>query len=288
MKHDINRVAPATGAASVNPRIAARFAALKAQKRAGLVTFTMAYDPEYDTSLNILKALPGAGADIIEIGMPFADPMADGPSIAAAGNRALQAGAKMHGVLGMIQQFREGNQETPIILMGYYNPILHYGIEAFVRDAKAAGVDGLIVVDLPPEEDDALYRATLAAEMALVKLITPTTDDARLAVILEKASGFLYYVSVAGITGTKSASVDSVNQALQRFRKQTDLPIVVGFGIKTPEQAAAMASVADAVVVGSALVGKVAEHMNDRNTAKREVLKLTEALAHSIAKVEKH
>lgn len=269
---------------STNSRIAARFAALKQAKRAGLVTFTMAYDPEYDTSLNILRALPKVGVDIIEIGMPFSDPMADGPSIAAAGNRALQAGAKMHGVLQMVKDFRDEDKDTPIILMGYYNPILHYGIDAFVRDAKAAGADGLIVVDLSPEEDEELYRATQAAGLALVKLLTPTTDESRLKTILQKASGFLYYVSVAGITGTKSASLVSVKAALTAFRKHTELPIVVGFGIKTPEQAAEMASIADGVVVGSALVGKIAAHLDSRAIAKREVLKLTEALAHAVRK----
>lgn len=270
---------------AVNPRIAKRFSKLKTEKRAGLVTFTMAYDPEYDTSLNIMKALPHAGADVIEIGMPFSDPMADGPSVAAAGNRALLAGAKLHGVLEMVGQFRVEDSDTPVILMGYYNPVLHYGIEAFARDAKLAGIDGLIIVDLPPEEDEELLHATKASNIALIKLLTPTTDEARLKTILEKANGFLYYVSVAGITGTKSASLDSVRQGLQLFRAHTDLPIVVGFGIKTPEQAADIASVADGVVVGSALVNHVAAHPESRAVAKREILKLTETLAHSIQKV---
>ena len=266
-------------------RIKERFASLKKQNRAGLVTFTMAYDPDYDTSLSILESLPESGADVIEIGMPFTDPMADGPSIAQAGKRALDAGAKLAGVLKMVQTIRKKDTDTPIILMGYVNPVLYYGYEAFAKDASDAGIDGLIIVDLPPEEDDELYQAAINNELALIKLLTPTTDEARLKVILEKATGFLYYVSVAGITGTKSATTDSISDALDMFRKHTELPIVVGFGIKTPEQAKQVAQVADGVVVGSALVGNIAAHLNDAAKAKEAVLRLTKSLSDSVQKI---
>lgn len=260
-------------------RIERRFQALKQQKRAGLVTFTMAYDPDEETSLSILKQLPQAGADIIEIGMPFTDPMADGPSIAEAGQRALKAGAKLSGVLDMVRDFRKNNQDTPIILMGYVNPVFHYGYERFSKDAADAGIDGLIIVDLPPEEDDELFQAAGKQGLAMIKLLTPTTDEARLKTILPKATGFLYYVSVAGITGTKSATQGSIANALATFRKHTSLPIVVGFGIKTPEQAAAVAKVADGVVVGSALVREIATNLK---APEKAVLQLTESLARSV------
>lgn len=256
-------------------RIAQCFAQLKAEKRAGLVTFTMAYDPDRETSLDILKALPAAGADIIELGMPFSDPMADGPAIQEAGIRALQSGSTLAGVLEIATAFRAENNTTPLILMGYYNPLYHYGLERFVQDAKQAGVDGLIIVDLPPEEDDELFALTQAAGLSLIKLVTPTTDEKRLEVIVKKASGFIYYVSVAGVTGTASATSASIEAALTRFRLATDLPIVVGFGIRTPEQAKEVAQYGDAVVVGSALVNKAKE-------SPQEVLKLVEALAGGI------
>ena len=263
-------------------RIEQRFATLKQQKRAGLVTFTMAYDPEYATSLSIIEQLPEAGADIIEIGMPFSDPMADGPSIAKAGQRALKAGAKLAGVLKMVREFRQKDQETPVILMGYINPLFHYGYERFAKDAREAGIDGMIMVDLPPEEDEELYNALQAEKLALVKLVTPTTDENRLKVILQKASGFLYYVSVAGITGTKSATNTSISQALALFRKATQLPIVVGFGIKTPEQAAEVAKLADGVVVGSALVREIENNLGQSEQAQNAVLQLTKSLAMSV------
>lgn len=256
-------------------RIAHCFTRLKAEKRAGLVTFTMAYDPDRETSLNILKALPAAGADIIELGMPFSDPMADGPAIQEAGIRALNSGSTLAGVLEIATAFRAENSATPLILMGYYNPLYHYGLERFVQDAKQAGVDGFIIVDLPPEEDDELFALTQAAGLSLIKLVTPTTDEKRLEVIVKKASGFIYYVSVAGVTGTASATSASIETALTRFRRATDLPIVVGFGIRTPEQAKEVAQYGDAVVVGSALVNKTKE-------SPQEVLKLVEALAGGI------
>jgi tryptophan synthase alpha chain len=242
-----------------NKRIADCFANLKNQNKTGLVTFNMAYDPDYTTSLDVLKALADNGADIVELGMAFSDPMADGPAIQEAANRALAAGSKMPGIFKMVREFRESNQHTPLILMGYYNPVYHYGLEKFTADAASAGVDGLIIVDLPPEEDDELFTYAARHKISLIKLVTPTTDAARLAVILKKASGFLYYVSVAGITGMQSATSNSVKEALTLFRKHTDLPIAVGFGIKTPEQAQALHGVADAVVVGSALVNKIKE-----------------------------
>ncbi len=260
-----------------NPRITKRFEQLKAEKRAGLVTFTMAYDPDYETSLAILKGLPEAGADIIELGMPFSDPMADGPAVEAAGIRALEAGAKLKGILDIVATFRKENHETPVILMGYANPLYHYGLEAFTKDAAQAGVDGLIIVDLPPEEDTTLYEHASAQQIALIKLVTPTTDESRLQVILQKASGFLYYVSVAGITGTKSASQASIADALVRFRKHTSLPIVVGFGVRTPEQAKAIANMADGVVVGSALVQQVVE--GDKSKAKERLLNVVKSLS---------
>lgn len=261
----------------INPRIAKRFEKLKAEKRAGLVTFTMAYDPDYDTSLSILNGLPEAGADIIELGMPFSDPMADGPAVEAAGIRALASGAKLAGILEIVAAFRATDQDTPIILMGYANPIYHYGLEAFATDAAKAGVDGLIIVDLPPEEDTALYEHASAHNIALIKLVTPTTDAERLQVILQKASGFLYYVSVAGITGTKSASQASIADALIRFKTHTSLPVVVGFGVRTPEQAKAIANVADGVVVGSALVNQVAD--GDKAGAKERLLNMVRSLS---------
>jgi len=240
-------------------RLAARFAALKDAGRAGLVTYVMAGDPDLDTSFDIFKGLPAAGADIIELGMSFSDPMADGPSIQAAGLRALDAGNTLAKTMDMVRRFREEDNETPVVLMGYYNPIYHYGVDAFISDALRAGIDGLIVVDLPPEEDDELCIPSRAAGLHFIRLATPTTDARRLPAVLQNSSGFLYYVSVAGITGGLSAQVQTIGNALKDIRTQTNLPIAVGFGIKTPEQAADMAQVADAVVVGSAIVDVIAQ-----------------------------
>lgn len=240
-------------------RIEQKFNELKKQKRAALITYVMAFDPDREKSLAILKGLPDAGADIIELGMPFSDPMADGAVIQKAAIRALKAGAKLSGILDIVRSFRKGNSSTPLILMGYYNPLLNYGLEKFVSDAKSSGVDGLLIVDLPPEEDDELYKLTKKQDIALIKLATPTSDAKRLKVITKKASGFLYYVAVAGVTGTKSASYDSIEGAVKNIRKVTDLPVAVGFGIKTANDVAAVAKHADGVVVGSALVNKIAE-----------------------------
>lgn len=248
-------------------RIARRFAALKAEGRAGLVTFITAGDPDHETCRAILHGLPDAGADLIELGMPFTDPMADGPAIQAAGLRALKAGARTGRTLELVADFRQKDADTPVILMGYYNPIYSYGVERFLTDAKAAGVDGLIVVDLPPEEDAELCIPALKAGVNFVRLATPTSDDARLPAVLKNTSGFVYYVSVAGITGAASASDAAVAEAVARLKRHTDLPVAVGFGIKTPEQAAAVARVADAAVVGSAIVSRVAANLGEDGVA---------------------
>jgi tryptophan synthase alpha chain len=235
-------------------RIDRRFAALKDEGRAALVTFTMAGDPDYDTSLALARALPQAGADVIELGMPFTDPMADGPSVQAAGVRALAAGQTMRKTLALVRAFRAGDDATPIVLMGYYNPIYIYGVDKFLADAKAAGVDGLIVVDLPPEEDEELCLPALRAGLNFIRLATPTTDDKRLPAVLANTSGFVYYVSVAGITGSAAPDPGRVTQAVARIKRHTALPVAVGFGVRTAQAAAAIARGADAVVVGSALV----------------------------------
>jgi tryptophan synthase alpha chain len=239
-------------------RIARRFAALKAEGRAGLVTFVTAGDPDLETSAEILAGLPNAGADLIELGMPFSDPMADGPSIQAAGYRALKAGATLKRVLALAAGFRAREQDTPLILMGYFNPVYSYGVERFSRDAAAAGVDGVIIVDLPPEVDRELRDPAIAARLELIRLATPTTDSARLPRVLEDAGGFLYYVAVAGVTGTKKAAIGDIAAAVARLRQSTALPIAVGFGIRDPESAAAVARYADASVVGSAIVDRIA------------------------------
>jgi tryptophan synthase alpha chain len=238
-------------------RITARFAELKAQNRAALVTFVTAGDPDPESSFRILEGLPKAGADLIEIGMPFTDPMADGPAIQAAGLRALAAGMTLTKTLDLVRRFRAGDQATPVVLMGYYNPIYSYGVERFLADAKAAGVDGLIVVDLPPEEDAELCLPALAAGIDFIRLATPTTDDARLPAVLKNTSGFIYYVSVTGITGAAAADASAVQPAVDRLKRHTDLPVAVGFGIRTPEAAAAIARIADAAVVGSAIVEEI-------------------------------
>ncbi len=239
-------------------RIARRFAALRAEGRAGLVTFVTAGDPDIATSGEILAGLPGAGADLIELGMPFSDPMADGPSIEAAGYRALKAGTTLGRVIGLAAGFRAGDPDTPLILMGYFNPIYAYGVERFARDAASAGVDGVIVVDLPPETDGELRGPAAAAGLELIRLATPTTDAARLPRVLEGAGGFLYYVAVAGVTGTKRAAIGDIAEAVERLKQSTSLPIAVGFGIRDPESAAAVARHADAAVVGTAIVNRIA------------------------------
>src|SRR6202167_119348 len=238
-------------------RIDRRFAALKKEGRAALVTFTMAGDPDYAASVAIMKALPKAGADVIELGMPFTDPMADGPAIQAAGLRALAAGANMKKTLAAVREFRGTDDATPIVLMGYYNPIYIYGVDKFLTDAKAAGVDGLIVVDLPPEEDEELCLPTLRAGFNFIRLATPTTDDERLPAVLANTSGFVYYVSIAGITGSAAPDTAKVAAAVARIKGHTKLPVCVGFGVRTAEQARAIARDADGVVVGSALVEAV-------------------------------
>jgi tryptophan synthase alpha chain len=244
----------------VSGRIAARFDALRRAGRPGFVTFVTAGDPDGATSLEILRGLPAAGADVIELGMPFTDPMADGPSIQAANLRALKSGMKLRGVLDLARAFREGDAETPLVLMGYYNPIYSYGNDRFLADARAAGVDGLIVVDLPPEEDEELCLPAIRAGLDFVRLATPTTDDRRLPKVLGNTNGFVYYVSITGITGAATPKADRVRAAVARLKRHTALPIAVGFGIRTPADAAAIAVHADAAVVGSALVDEVARN----------------------------
>ena len=235
-------------------RLSARFDECRALERAALVTFVTAGDPDHATSLEIVKALPKAGADIIELGMPFTDPMADGPAIQASGLRALKAGETLVKTLALVRSFREHDRTTPIILMGYYNPIYIHGVARFLEDAKSAGVDGLIVVDLPPEEDNELCLPALKAGLAFIRLATPTTDDKRLPTVLKNTSGFVYYVSITGITGAATPDFDLVSGAVARIKRHTDLPVCVGFGVKTAEHARAIARGADGVVVGSALI----------------------------------
>ncbi|MCP9228917.1 tryptophan synthase subunit alpha [Mesorhizobium sp. LMG 17147] len=239
-------------------RIDRRMAKLKAEGRPALVTYFMGGDPDYDTSLSIMKALPGAGSDIIELGMPFSDPMADGPAIQAAGLRALKGGQTLVKTLKMASEFRAGDSETPIVLMGYYNPIYIYGVERFLSDALASGIDGLIVVDLPPEMDEELCMPALKAGINFIRLATPTTDDKRLPKVLQNTSGFVYYVSMTGITGSALADTGKVAAAVKRIKSHTDLPVCVGFGVKTAEQARIIGASADGVVVGTAIVNAVA------------------------------
>ena len=247
---------------STETRIDRRFAKLKSDGRPGLVTFITAGDPDIETSKKILLGLPKAGADIIELGMPFSDPMADGPAIQASSLRALKAGQRMRDTLGMVAEFRKSDQDTPIVLMGYYNPIYVYPGEQFITDALAAGVDGLIVVDLPPEADDELCLPATRAGLNFIRLATPTTDAKRLPAVLANTSGFLYYVSITGITGTAAPDVNNVHAHVRRIKDATALPVAVGFGVKSPEQAKALGQVADAVVVGSALVGAIEKSLN--------------------------
>jgi tryptophan synthase alpha chain len=248
-------------------RIDRRFQVLKSQGRSGLITFTMMGDPDIETSFEILRGLPAAGADIIEIGSPFTDPMADGPVIQVAGQRALKAGITLEKTLGLVRRFREEDSETPLILMGYYNPIYIYGVERFLRDALDAGLDGLIIVDLPPEEDAELCLPALEAGLAFIRLTAPTTDDVRLKRVLETSSGFVYYISITGITGAGAATASSIDAAVARLRRHTDLPIAVGFGIKTPDQAGDVARVADAAVVGSAIISAIQDSLDDGGRA---------------------
>lgn len=263
-------------------RIDARFAALKAQGRAAFVAYVMAGDPDAQTSLEILKGLPGAGADLVELGFPFSDPMAEGPPIQKASQRALKAGMTLNGTLDLVRRFREGDQATPLILMGYLNPLLTHGLEAFAKDAAAAGVDGVIVVDCPPEEADPLCDALDANGVALIRLATPTTDDERLKVVVRRTSGFVYYVSVAGVTGVKEADASAVAPAVARVRKAAGLPVAVGFGIRTPERAAAVARVADAAVVGSVLVDEIAGALERNAPPVPKVLETARALAQAV------
>jgi tryptophan synthase alpha chain len=254
-------------------RIEERFAALKREGRAGLITYLTCGDPDAESFAQILAGLPQSGADLIEIGVPFSDPMADGPAIQAAGLRALKAGMTVAKVLAIVSGFRAKDQQTPIVLMGYYNPIEHYGVAKFLADAKAAGVDGLIVVDLPPEHDEELCIPAKEAGLDFIRLATPTTDDKRLPQVLKNTQGFLYYVAVAGVTGTKSATGDVITAAVTRLKRHTDLPVAVGFGIRTPAQAAAVAKVADAAVVGSALVDRVASSLDANGKATPALIK---------------
>jgi len=275
----------------MNTRIERRFAALKQEGRAALVTFTMAGDPDYETSLAIARALPKAGADVIELGMPFTDPMADGPAIQAAGLRALKAGQRMTKTLALVREFRKGDDETPIVLMGYYNPIYIYGNDRFLSDAKAAGVDGLIIVDLPPEEDDELCLPTLKAGLNFIRLATPTTDDKRLPTVLKNTSGFVYYVSVTGVTGTAAPDPGKVATAVTRIKRHTKLPVAVGFGVRSAEQAHAIAEGADGVVVGSALVDALRQTLDKNGNAGagtvKAVTELVSALAQGVRSVRR-
>ena len=272
-------------------RIERRFEELKAAGRAGLGIFVTAGDPDYETALDLVKALPAAGADLIELGMPFTDPMADGPAIQASSLRALKSGQNMKKTLALVRTFRATDQATPIVLMGYYNPIYSYGIEAFLKDALAAGVDGLIIVDLPPEEDVELCLPALKAGLNFVRLATPTTDDHRLPTVLKNTSGFVYYVAITGITGTKSASDADIARAVQRLKRHTDLPVAVGFGIRNADQARAVAEHADAAVVGSAVVQRIADSLDasglPTSKTKESVIELVRQLAAGVGAARK-
>jgi tryptophan synthase alpha chain len=249
-------------------RIAARFAKLRAEGRGALIPFLEAFDPDRDTAMAILRGMPGAGADLIEIGVPFTDPAADGPTIQLAGQRGLRAGATLGATLEMVREFRGADAETPVVLMGYFNPILSYGVDRFCADAAAAGVDGLIVVDVPPEEADEIEPQAKANGLDVIRLVAPTTDEARLPRVLSATSGFVYYVSITGITGTRSASAESLAGAIPRLRRHTSLPIAIGFGVRSPEQAAQAVRHADAAVVASALIEILASHIDETGLAK--------------------
>jgi len=264
-------------------RIDRRFAALKQEGRAGLVAFVTAGDPNFELSCEIVTGLPGAGVDVIELGMPFTDPMADGPTIQVASQRALREGMTLRRTLEIVRHFRRNDQDTPIVLMGYYNPIYSYGNEAFLADAVEAGVDGLILVDLPSEEDSELCLPAIKAGINWIRLATPTTDEKRLPAVLSNASGFVYYVSITGITGAGSADPAAVGEAVERLRAKTDIPIAVGFGIKTPEQAADIARVADAVVVGTAFCQGVADGLDDAGKGTRACVDNVLGLAGELA-----
>lgn len=264
-------------------RIDRRFATLRAESRAGLVTFLTAGDPDAETSLAILRALPQAGADVVELGMPFTDPMADGPAIQASSQRALKAGQTLRKTLAMVRTFRAGDDATPIVLMGYYNPIYIYGVDRFLTDAREAGVDGLIVVDLPPEEDEELCLPALKAGLNFIRLATPTTDDKRLPAVLANTSGFVYYVSITGITGSAAPDTGKVTGAVARIKRHTALPVCVGFGVRTAEHARAIAEGADGVVVGSALVDAVRASLDDEGRATRATVTAVTGLVSALA-----
>ena len=264
-------------------RIEARFAACAAEGRGALGVYISAGDPDLEPGQALMNGLPGAGADMIEFGMPFTDPMADGPAVQAAGLRALAAGMTQPKVLAMVRAFRETDADTPIILMGYYNPIYSYGVERFLDDAKAAGVDGMIVVDLPPEEDDELCLPSLRKGLAFIRLATPTTDDVRLPTVLNHTAGFVYYVSITGVTGTVDVPVEIVTRAVERLKRHTDLPVCVGFGIKTPAQAAAVAKVSDGAIVGSAVADTIKTSLDADGKATARTVPDTLAFVKSLA-----
>jgi tryptophan synthase alpha chain len=273
-------------------RIATRFAALKREGRGALISFVEAWDPDAATAMELLRGMPAAGADLLEIGMPFTDPMADGPIVQAAGKRGLKAGVKVAHVLTMVRDFRRDDADTPIILMGYLNPILSYGPERFCADAETAGVDGLIIVDLPTEEADLLAPAAQAHGLDIIRLVAPTTDDKRLPLVLAGSSGFVYYVSIIGITGTRSATSEHLAAAIPRIRRATDLPIAVGFGVRSPHQAAEAVRVADAAVVASALIDTLAANLDEQGRAKpgavRKVLDQVRELAAGVRGARMH
>ena len=274
---------PSPVTAPAQARIAATFARCRAEGRAALVTYVMAGDPDPETSLKVLEALPASGADIVEFGLPFTDPMADGPAIQAAGLRALKAGQGVDKTLDLVRRFRAGNAETPVILMGYYNPIHTYGVARFLDDAVAAGIDGLIVVDLPPEEDDELCLPALAKGLAFIRLATPTTDEKRLPAVLANTAGFVYYVSITGVTGTATPDFGKVADAVARIRRHTDLPVVVGFGVRTGADAAAIARGADGVVVGSALIDVLRSSLDAEGRAQAGTVDAVSALVRDLA-----
>lgn len=272
-------------------RIEKRFAALKDKNQAAFVSYIMAGDPTYDASLDLMRALPKAGVDIIELGIPFTDPMADGPAIQLAGQRAIKGGQTLKKTLDIVAAYRKADDETPVVLMGYYNPIYTHGVEAFLNDAKAAGVDGLIIVDLPPEEDDELCVPAREAGLDFIRLATPTTDEKRLPAVLENTSGFVYYVSITGITGAAKPDADSVGAAVAAIKEKTDLPVAVGFGVSTPEDAAEIAKVADGVVVGSAIVRAMADGLTvagpPKKSFQKDVISQVKKLANATKRARK-